>query len=155
MKLANLFTLLLTAGLMLTACKNETTPSVKMETTAPIDDQMVIDTFSTIPGEIKNCSCMLGNSSDEISNGKYVFVDDNASIAFMKIKGNRETLKLSQRDTTDSGSKKIFGNDNYQVTVELSPKTNGNTKSQVNGTIKVLRNDRKEVTLTVQGTCGC
>jgi len=98
---------------------------------------------------------MLGNSSDEISNGKYVFVDDNASIAFMKIKGNMETLKLSQRDTTDSGSKKIFGNDNYQVTVELSPKTNGNTKSQVNGTIKVLRNDRKEVTLTVQGTCGC
>ena len=155
MKYLRILTMLLLLTSIHFACNNPSSPPATAEESAPVDEQMLIDTFSNVPLEVNNCSCLLSNTQDEFSQQKYVYADDHASTAFMKIKGIMETLKLNSRDTMTNRNIKVYGNDNYQVTVELNPLTSDTKSTPVTGTLTIIRSDRKEVVINVTGTCGC
>lgn len=116
-----------------------------------------IDTFSSLPPEIVDCSCYFSNDSNEFKNGEYIYVNDFAEISFLKINGTmRKFVQTSFRKIDLSHSKAEYQSDGYKMTIEiLEVKQSGYETSLKSGTIKLTDKNGKTITRSFYGECGC
>lgn len=145
----NFSTILSILLISLFACKQKLNDKQSIEV-----KQLTIDTFSTIPPEIEGCSCTFSNDSIEYKNDKYIYANNFANLAFVKINGVMTKFETYSKE----GNSKIkkYTNDNYEMTIQIeNSKPAGYESSEMSGQIKL--SDKKGYTLTKKfyGICGC
>ena len=97
-------TLLILLAIPLLACTQNNSGSIKVEP------------FMEYPQEIDGGSCEFYLNQDDMSNNRYIMVNDFAQQTYMKINGKMELLLLKN----DSGKEMEYSNDSYSVTIEIS-----------------------------------
>ena len=103
-------TLLILFAIPLLACTQNNSGSIKVEP------------FTEYPQEIDGGSCELYLNQDDMSNNRYIMVNDFAQQTYLKINGKMELLLLKK----DSEKKMEYSNDSYSITIEISsPKDTG------------------------------
>ena len=132
---------------------NKTTTT---ENTSSKDDSIVIDTFSKFPPEIDGCACYFSNDETEFKDHKYIYADNYGNSAFVSIHGEMTKFVLSKSDTLPGDrSIKIFGNDKYEITIDVKQVGQMDETWQKTGTMKIKPTDGKESIKNIYGECGC
>ena len=84
------------------------------------DQTLSINTFVIIPPQIRDGSCYFANDSIDFKNGRYIFMNDNAQSAFIKINGL--LTKFTQTDLKKINKENTiikYTNNQYQLMVEV------------------------------------
>ncbi|MEO8173644.1 MAG: hypothetical protein ABI581_11195 [Sediminibacterium sp.] len=116
-----------------------------------------LDTFSVFPPEIDGCSCYFSNSETEFKDNKYIYLNDFASISFLKINGVITKFKQVSFEIK-SGSVTVakYKNENYDMVIEvIDGKQSGEETSIKTGTIKLTNKKGETISRTFFGECGC
>lgn len=148
-----------------TACKKETgadnnevsTVSKKKTDTAEAatPEKIKIESFA-FPEEIKECSCYFSKNRTDFENEKYIYADDAAKIAYMKIDGKKVVLDLiSSNDMHESDElSKEIETESYKISVK-GKKIKGEEALLFEGTLTIEKPDGTTVTTPIYGECGC
>jgi len=122
-----------------------------------INQLLALDTFSIFPPEIDGCSCCFSNDSIEFAHNKYIYANDFAQTAFLKVNG--VITKFNQVDFKEIDSENIvarYQSDNYEFTIEVKDGEPIGEEARLKTGIITL-NDKKGNVLRKKfyGTCGC
>ena len=132
--------LLILLAIPLLACTQNNSGSIKVEP------------FMEYPQEIDGGSCEFYLNQDDMSNNRYIMVNDFAQQTYMKINGKMELLLLKK----DSEKKMEYSNDSYSVTIEISSqKDTDNESYTLKGKISVKNTKGETVSFPFIGQCGC
>lgn len=132
--------LLILFAIPLLACTQNNSGSIKVEP------------FTEYPQEIDGGSCELYLNKDDMSNDRYIMVNDFAQQTYLKINGKMELLLLKNY----SEKKMEYSNDSYSVTIEISSNTDtGNESYTLKGKISVKNAKGETVSFPFIGQCGC
>lgn len=134
-------TLLILFAIPLLACTQNNSGSIKVEP------------FTEYPQEIDGGSCEFYLNQDDMSNDRYIMVNDFAQQTYLKINGKMELLLLKN----DYSEKEMeYSNDSYSVTIEISSNTDtGNESYTLKGIISVKNAKGETVSFPFIGQCGC
>ena len=133
-------TLLILLAIPLLACTQNNSGSIKVEP------------FTEYPQEIDGGSCEFYLNKDDMSNNRYIMVNDFAQQTYMKINGKMELLLLKK----DSEKEMEYSNDSYSVTIEISSqKDTGDESYTLKGKISVKNTKGGTVSFPFIGQCGC
>ncbi len=133
-------TLLFLFAIPLLACTQNNSGSIKVEP------------FTEYPQEIDGGSCEFYLNKDDMSNDRYIMVNDFAQQTYLKINGKMELLLLKK----DSEKKMEYSNDSYSVTIEITSNTDtGNESYTLKGIISVKNAKGETVSFPFIGQCGC
>ncbi len=120
------------------------------------DKGFSIDTFSIFPPEIDGCSCLFSNDSNEYNNGKFIYMNDLAQTAFLKVNG--VLVKFIQIDFKEINSLKTIAkyiSDEYEMSIEVISGSNNDIKNGINtGTIKLINKKGETISKKFYGECG-
>lgn len=132
--------LLILFAIPLLACTQNNSGSIKVEP------------FTEYPQEIDGGSCEFYLNQDDMSNNRYIMVNDFAQQTYMKINSKMELLLLKK----DSEKEMEYSNDSYSVTIEISSNTDtGNESYTLKGKISVKNAKGETVSFPFIGQCGC
>ena len=133
-------TLLILLAIPLLACTQNNSGSIKVEP------------FTEYPQEIDGGSCEFYLNQDDMSNARYIMVNDFAQQTYLKINGKMELLLLKN----DSEKKMEYSNDSYSATIEISsPKDTGDESYTLKGKISIKNAKGETVSFPFIGQCGC
>jgi hypothetical protein len=112
-----------------------------------------LDSFSGFPDEIDGCSCYFSISQDDLKNGIYIFVNDFASLAFVKIDGELIRFELQKYDENQNIYYYTHNNDKMKVEI-IKSTTNKDEIAEIEGliTIETVKGNIKQEFI---GECGC
>lgn len=116
-----------------------------------------LDSFSEFPEEVDGCSCYFSKSKDDFKAGKYIYVNDYASLSFISVNGR--LLKFELKESSDSLTKRfhIYSSPDYNLKIEIeTEKETGDELRWVEGSLilKSLKTN-KQKTFKFVGECGC
>jgi len=143
----------------MTSCGNKSKENtgLKNENPSKINQEFSIDKFSDYPPKIDGCSCFFSNDSVEFNNKEFIYMNDFASISFLKING--EIIKFTQTDFREVDNTKIISKAKsaiYEIIIEVNDgKRNGDESMLKTGKIKLTDKNGKTLTKTFYGECGC
>ncbi len=159
------FTILFSA-ILLVACvksketktKSKTTDSIAIsqEKTNKNNDStnITVEKFN-FPEEIKECSCYFATNKTDFEEEKYIYADDVAKTAYMKINGEKLKMSLlSSSDLENDEINKEIENENYKITIKAKKIKNEETLL-FQGNITIEKADGNSITLPIYGECGC
>lgn len=116
-------------------------------------NQINLESFSDFPDEIDGCSCYFSSSQANLKNGMYIFVNDFASFAFVKIEGN--LLRFELQNHNENSNIYIYNHDNDKMKVEITKReTISDEVSLVEGLI-TINTAKGSVKQKFVGECGC
>lgn len=114
-------------------------------------NQINLESFSDFPDEIDGCSCYFSISQANLKNGIYIFVNDFASFAFVKIKGKLFRFELQTHDENSY----IYTYNNDRMEVEITKReTISDEVSLIEGLI-TINTAKGSVKQKFVGECGC
>ena len=115
-----------------------------------------LEFFKKIPSQIDGCSGLYTYDSTSLKKKKYIVVTNLQETAFIKVKGNRITLKrISNTELSKNSYKAIFKGGGY--TLVLTTKTLKQSGDEVwieRGSVEILQGKNK-VTIKIHGESGC
>ena len=76
-----------------------------------------MSSFTDIPDEINGCACYFSVSQEELKNGVYIFVNDFASLAFVKIKGELKRFELQSHDEGNNTYHYLYKEETMEVKI--------------------------------------
>ena len=76
-----------------------------------------LESFSDFPNEIDGCSCCFSKSQEEYKKKMYVFVNDFAVLAFVKIDGKLIRFELQNHDENSNIYYYIHNDDKMKVEI--------------------------------------
>jgi hypothetical protein len=116
-----------------------------------------IEVFSDIPSDIDGCTCMFSFDSTNYNAKKYIYMNDFAQTAYMKLNGQMNKFTLSTKSEIDNkASKIVYLNDSYEVEIEIQDKKNGGYESTITiGIITVKNKVGQKSRKAFYGICGC
>lgn len=146
--------LILATLVFVLACKGGNPEKIKLSDNSNPPD---IEVFSDLPSDIAGCTCMFSLDSTNYNANKYVYVNDFAQIAYMKLDGQMNKLTLSDKSKFDNKSiNAIYLNDSYEVEIEIQDRIKGGYESTINiGIITVKNKAGQKSTKAFYGICGC
>lgn len=146
-------TLFILSGLLFT-CTNSKAPLGANESST--DKSIVIDTFTEFPPEIEGCSCYFSSNESDFESGKYIYVDDYGSNAFVSINGDMKSFSPSKSEkVTDNLHFKTWISDDFEITLDYKKVGQAEETWQQRGTMKIKSKSGKEVVKGFYGECGC
>lgn len=112
-----------------------------------------LESFSDFLNEIDGCSCCFSKSQEEYKKKMYVFVNDFAVLAFVKIDGKLIRFELQNHDENSNIYYYIHNDDKMKVEI-IKKTTNEDEIVVIEGliTIDTLKGDVKQKFI---GECGC
>lgn len=112
-----------------------------------------LEPFSDFPNEIDGCSCCFSKSQEEYKKKMYVFVNDFAVLAFVKIDGKLIRFELQNHDENRNIYYYIHNDDKMKVEI-IKKTTNEDEIVVIEGliTIDTLKGNVKQKFI---GECGC
>jgi hypothetical protein len=147
------FTLFILPGLLFSCANNKASFGAKESST---DASIVIDTFSEFPPEIEGCSCYFSNNESDFKSGKYIYVDDYGSNAFVSINGEMKSFSLSSSEReTEAHHIKTWNSEDFEITLDYKQVGQVEETWQQIGTMKIKSRKGKEVVREFYGECGC
>lgn len=172
---ASLFSLLLSAGLMLSSCvqksERSTNPPESGPDTSlvappvdPIIDDPEPETPATVdvavyveyPEGIDGCACYFGRNADELSKGEYIFMTNYEKKAYMELDGEMRVFELVSSTDLDGGRlMENWTNENYDMVVKSTETGQVDETWQSVGTINIKPKDKGATMIDVVGECGC
>lgn len=118
---------------------------------------ITLESFSEYPEEIDGCSCIFSTDSILYSQNKYIYANDFANTAFVKINGKLlrfEEVSHEKKDSINTVAKYKSGN--YLMTVKV--KNNGESGYEsysTSGSIEIKDNKGNTSKQPFYGICGC
>jgi catabolite regulation protein CreA len=151
--------LILSATTLLIACgQNDSRDKLSQIDGSTIDQQnLIIDTFSDFPPEIDGCSCYFSNDSNEFNQRLYIYVNDFAETAFLKVCGTLTKFKQVNHKEIDARNVVAkYKSDIYEMTIEVKDEIlTGEETSLKTGTITLRDKKGQTIRTTFYGECGC
>lgn len=150
---------LISLTILLLACgqKKSNQKNLQNKKSSNIDKSISVDTFSTIPPEIDGCSCYFSNNETEFKNNEYIYANDFAEIAFLKINGIMTKFIQTKFDNLSNGvTIAKYKSDKYEMTIEVKDNGQAGKESSIKtGTIKLTDKNQKSTERQFYGVCGC
>ncbi|WP_162926905.1 hypothetical protein [Flavobacterium psychrotrophum] len=154
--------LILAAASLLISCQKEkqepaTLTEPEKTTAIPEMPALLLTSFTDVPSEIDGCSCLFSSDSLDFKNNRYLYANDFAEIAFMKINGTMVKFKQVSHQEKDSLSAfTTYRAKDLEMSIETRQTRKINYEvMEETGTITVKRSDGQAITKTVYGVCGC
>ncbi|MCU7613013.1 hypothetical protein N0B16_01035 [Chryseobacterium sp. GMJ5] len=155
------------SAFLLIACKKDKeaiSPSVHKDSATSVHDSVTVqspaekvevDVFP-FPKEIKECSCYFAKNRSDFESEKYIYADDAAKTAYMKLDGKRLALNLisSSDMENDEVLSKEIENENYKISVQ-GKKVKHEEALIFEGTLTIEKADGAIITMPIYGECGC
>jgi hypothetical protein len=114
---------------------------------------MQMNSFTNIPEEIDGCSCFFSVSQEELKKGCYIFVNDFASLAFVKIQGELKRFELQNHDEEYNAYYYLCNEDTMEVKI-LNKITCEDGSELMEGIITIkMKNDT--IKQKYVGKCDC
>ena len=112
-----------------------------------------LDPFSGFPDEIDGCSCYFSISQEDLKKGIYIYVNDFAALAFVKIEGKLIRFELQNHDENRNIYYYIHNDDKMKVEI-IKKTTNKDEIVVIEGliTIETVKGCVKQKFI---GECGC
>lgn len=154
--------LIIAAASLLISCQKEKQESAILTepekiTAAPEMRPLLLTSFTDVPPEIDGCSCLFSSDSLDFKNNRYLYANDFAEVAFMKINGITVKFKQVSHQEKDSLSTfTIYRAEDLEMSIETKQtKKIDYEVMEETGTITVKRSDGQAITKTIYGVCGC
>ena len=112
-----------------------------------------LETFSSFPNEIDGCSCYFSISQEDLKGKMYIFVNDFASLAFVKIAGKLIQFELQEHD--EKHNIYYYIHDDYKMKVEIIKKTAIADELVVVDGIITIDSKKGQAKQKFIGECGC
>ncbi|WP_304235825.1 hypothetical protein [Jiulongibacter sediminis] len=130
----------------------QTEALAQIEIQSPKD--FILDAFTVegFPKEIDGCACYywLPDQSE-----KFIYVDDYARTAFVKIKGHFEEMEIYDVYADGDVIQQKCRGEHWGLTVDLKKVSQMDETTQYAGTLKIDGIDGTTQTLGIKGECGC
>ncbi|HOF16813.1 MAG TPA: hypothetical protein PLF32_08365 [Bacteroidales bacterium] len=112
-----------------------------------------LESFSDLPDEIDGCSCYFSISQEDLESERYIFVNDFAALAFVKIEGKLIRFELQNHDEKRNIYYYIHNDDTMKVEI-IKKITNKDEAVVIQGliTISTVKGCIKQ---KFTGECGC
>ena len=125
---------------------------IEEEANSPDIESLKIDSFkvSEFPEAIDGCACYFGSGENE-----YLYVDDYAQTAFLKVNGSFEQLELYDISHGDEEVSQKGRSEHYNLELNLKKVSSVDETIQYEGTLKVMDITGSQVEVKVKGECGC
>ncbi|WP_162056158.1 hypothetical protein [Pontibacter pamirensis] len=147
------FTLFILSGLLFSCSNSKASFGANESSTAA---GIVIDTFSEFPPEIEGCSCYFSSNKSDFDSGKYIYVDDYGSNAFVSINGEMKSFSLSNSEgETEGHNIKNWISEDFEITLKYKQVGQVEETWQQKGTMKLKSKKGVEVVRDIYGECGC
>ncbi|WP_055150049.1 hypothetical protein [Jiulongibacter sediminis] len=133
----------------------QTENTIEMEAPEKIEEKKLpLESFTVeeFPKEINGCACYywLPDQSE-----KFIYVDDYARTAFVKIKGHFEEMEIYDVYADGDVIQQKCRGEHWGLTVDLKKVSQMDETSQYAGTLEIDGIDGTSQTLDVKGECGC
>ena len=120
-----------------------------------LEKKIQLEAFSSFPNEIDGCSCYFSISQEKLKKEEYIFVNDFASLAFVKMEGKLIQFELQNHDKKH----KIYYyvHDDYKMKVEIKMIKKKKTEYEtvvVKGII-TIESKKGQTKQAFIGDCGC
>jgi len=141
------------------SCKNATETSTKIESTiaeSQKSKKMSVEPILKLPKTAEGCTCRFSKSMDDFKSGEFLYVDDLAKNAILKINGKLEELNL--KDSREDGKKgfiKTWENGKYDATIESYLLKKDGKISTYTSKLSVKSKDGQFYDAKLMGQCGC
>ena len=121
------------------------------------ETKLEFEVFKEIPSEINACACYFSKSEMDYNSNEYIFVNDFAKYAFIKLNGEIEKFeRIENSDKQTENTYRIYKNGDLTLQIELTKKTPmGEEISRLFGTMILTNSKGLKVTMDFFGTCGC
>ncbi|MCR9063354.1 MAG: hypothetical protein NXI00_05285 [Cytophagales bacterium] len=115
---------------------------------------LVLDTFNIyeFPAAIDGCACYF---SEKGITEAFIFVDDFAQTAFIKVNGSFEQLEIYDALSKDGVIKQKCRSEHYGIDINLKELGHEDETWQYEGTMKFTKIDGSVLNIEVSGECGC
>ena len=116
-----------------------------------------LQTFSDFPKDIDGCSCYFSKNDKDFKNQLYFFVNDFASLAYVKVKSQFVKLDLvnSSKDKTSKSFYEYKSKD-FKLRIDIvSSKPSGGEASKLTGKLTITFKNGEKLVLDFVGECGC
>jgi hypothetical protein len=117
-----------------------------------------LNSFDEFPEEIDGPGCSFSVDENDYQDGRYLYVDDLDSLAFMKINGRLVRFELVEDKTPypiENYYSKKFKNEAYDLFIELKKDHDYDEKVFLRGYMLIKPNDGPEEKKDLYGLCGC
>ena len=91
--------------------------SQNLSTSAFKAQDICLESLTDIPKEIDGCSCAFSVSQEKLAKGEYVFVNDFASLAFVKVDGELKRFELQSHDEASNTYHYLYGENTMEVRI--------------------------------------
>jgi hypothetical protein len=152
-----IYLLLIFTALCVFGCKNlnnlEKTSSPKALTNVGL----VIQPFEKLPEDVDGCSCYFSENIKKFKEGKFIYLDDYSSLAYMRINNRLEKFTLSSREypAKSADERKVWINDNFELILEQTEISQIDETWQQKGQMILKLKNGKEFRQIIYGECGC
>ena len=128
-------------------CQESNNKEVKLE----------FEVFKEIPAEINACACYFSKSEMDYNSNEYIFVNDFAKNAFIKLNGKIEKFeRIENSDKQTENTYRIYKSGEFILQIELTKKTPmGEEISKLIGVMILTNNKGLRISMNFFGTCGC
>ncbi len=116
-------------------------------------NNICIEIFSDFPSEISGCSCFFSKSYEDLKSDRYIFINDFAALAFVKIEGEIIRFELQNYDEIKNIYHYTHGKDIMKVEV-IKKETNEDMEVVMQGII-TINTAKGYVKQEFIGQCGC
>lgn len=115
------------------------------------NDNIIIESFDSIPSEIDGGCCVFYRYPDAVQNEGYIMVNDLANTAYMVVNHHLEEFTL----VTNKKNTYWYRNNNYTLKVKITRKQSKNhgEDSEVKGILTLKDNNKKKRSLSFVGNC--
>ena len=115
------------------------------------NDNIIIESFDSIPSEIDGGCCVFYRYPDAVQNEGYIMVNDLANTAYMVVNHHLEEFTL----VTNKKNTYWYRNNNYTLKVKITREQSKNhgEDSEVKGILTLKDNNKKKLSLSFVGNC--
>jgi hypothetical protein len=124
------------------------------KTLTTIDSTIIyLERFTDIPQEIDGCACYFFISQEDREKSQYIFVNDWALLAFVKING--QIVKFEQQKYDDKKNVYFYTHHTDKMKVEITKKIAEDYESVVVEGIITIETEKGHLQQKFIGDCGC
>ena len=132
--------------------KNDSIDQAKADSAKIV--KTTVQTFA-IPPEVQGCSCLFAKNKEDLKNGKYVYVDDYGSTAYIKLEDKLIQIPMREGDFDPSDFSKVIKNSEVAVIIKGKKVKEAGEKTIFEGEMMIETKDGSRSTIPIYGECGC
>lgn len=121
------------------------------------ETKIEFEIFSDIPSAIDGCACVFSKNENDYNSKKYIFVNDFAKYAFVKINGKLEEFELvNNSEGKGENAYYVYMKGEIVLRIEITKKLpDGDESSKLIGKMILTNSNGLKTVVEFFGTCGC